>query len=443
MKKNALFFLLIVISYLPMIFAQEKLLQSGPMVGYSSMREVLLWVQTKEQAKVHFEYFEIGNPKTKQKSETIETSKQNSFIAKIIVPVIPDKKYEYELYINQKLVKRPYPLQFQSQTLWQWRAEPPTIKFALGSCNYVNETIYDRPGKPYGSGHQIFKSITEKKPDFMIWSGDNVYLRESDWDSRTGIRHRFTNDRALPELQPLLASVHHYATWDDHDYGPNDSDRTYELKNETKETFELFWGNPTTQAGGGISNRFTWGDVEIFLLDDRWFRTPDNYKGGKSEMLGKQQLEWLLESLKSSNATFKFVVNGSQMLNDSANDKLEMFSKHKEEYDEFLKRLQLDNPSGVIFLTGDRHNTELSMMKREGLYPLYDLTISPLTAGASGDRGKSDKNSYRVDNTYYGENNFAMLEITGKRKERILKIIVFNADGKEVWTREIKASELR
>lgn len=441
MKKNILILLLLCVYSLSN--AQEKFLQSGPMVGYSSMREVLLWVQTKEEAKVHFEYFEIANPKTKQKSEIITTTKENSFVAKIIVPVLPDKKYEYELYINQKLVKRPYPLQFQSQTLWQFRTEPPTIRIALGGCNYVNEAIYDRPGKPYGSGHQIFKSITEKKPDFMIWSGDNTYLKEVDWDSKAGIRHRYTYSRALPELQALLGSVHHYATWDDHDYGPNDSDRTYQLKNETKETFELFWGNPKGENGGGISNKFSWADVDVFLLDDRWFRTPDNYKAGKSEMLGKQQLEWLLESLKSSNATFKLVVNGSQMLNDVAADWLEMFSKHKEEYDEFLKRLKIDNVPGVMFLTGDRHSTDLSMMKREGTYPLYDLTVSPLTAGAVGDRAKDEKNSYRLPNTYFGENNFAILEITGKRKERVLKIIILNAEGKEVWTREIKASELK
>lgn len=441
MKKNILILLLLCVYSLSN--AQEKFLQSGPMVGYSSMREVLLWVQTKEEAKVHFEYFEIGNPKTKQKSAITTTTKENSFIAKIIVPVLPDKKYEYELYINQKLVKRPYPLQFQSQTLWQFRTEPPTIRIALGGCNYVNEAIYDRPGKPYGSGHQIFKSITEKKPDFMIWSGDNTYLKEVDWDSKAGIRHRYTYSRALPELQALLGSVHHYATWDDHDYGPNDSDRTYQLKNETKETFELFWGNPKGENGGGISNKFSWADVDVFLLDDRWFRTPDNYKAGKSEMLGKQQLEWLLESLKSSTATFKLVVNGSQMLNDVAADWLEMFSKHKEEYDEFLKRLKIDNVPGVMFLTGDRHSTDLSMMKREGTYPLYDLTVSPLTAGAVGDRAKDEKNSYRLPNTYFGENNFAILEITGKRKERVLKIIILNAEGKEVWTREIKASELK
>gem|GEM_PF-6823568 len=43
------------------VFAQANLLQSGPMVGYSEMKEVLLWVQTKSSAKVKFAYWEKGN----------------------------------------------------------------------------------------------------------------------------------------------------------------------------------------------------------------------------------------------------------------------------------------------------------------------------------------------------------------------------------------------
>ena len=78
----------------------------------------------------------------------------------------------------------------------------------------------------------------------MIWLGDNVYFREPD-DSRTGVYHRYSHDRSLPELQPLLGSVHHYAIWDDHDYGPNNSDRSFIYKNITLQAFKDFWANPT------------------------------------------------------------------------------------------------------------------------------------------------------------------------------------------------------
>ena len=50
------------------LYAQD-LINSGPMVGYSTMQEVLLWVQTSENAKVHFEYYEIDNPSVRFKTD--------------------------------------------------------------------------------------------------------------------------------------------------------------------------------------------------------------------------------------------------------------------------------------------------------------------------------------------------------------------------------------
>jgi alkaline phosphatase D len=48
---------------LPLLaFAQEKLLKAGPMVGYSEMREVALWVQTTGPAKVRFAYWDREKP---------------------------------------------------------------------------------------------------------------------------------------------------------------------------------------------------------------------------------------------------------------------------------------------------------------------------------------------------------------------------------------------
>ena len=50
------------------------------------------------------------------------------------------------------------------------------MSFAIGSCSYVNEPEFDRPGKPYGSNFEIFNSINNKNPDFMLWLGDNMYF---------------------------------------------------------------------------------------------------------------------------------------------------------------------------------------------------------------------------------------------------------------------------
>ena len=115
----------------------------------------------------------------------------------------------------------------------------------------------------------------------MLWLGDNVYLREVDWWSEEGIAYRYGHNRAEPALQPLLAAVPHYATWDDHDYGPNNSDRSYVLKGAALETFTRYWPAAARGLPGvpGVFTQFQWGDVEFFLLDDRYHRAPERRAG--------------------------------------------------------------------------------------------------------------------------------------------------------------------
>ncbi|WP_442266506.1 alkaline phosphatase D family protein [Tenacibaculum sp. ZS6-P6] len=439
-KKVILIVLVFVINSIS--FAQDKI-QSGPMVGYSTMREVLLWIQTKKSSEVHFEYFDKENPKKRFQTEKYITEKKNGFVASLIADkVLPGKQYIYEIYLNGKKVKRNYPLEFQSQTLWQWRTDPPEINFAIGSCTYVNEPRFDRPGKPYGSNYEIFTSIYKQKPDFMLWLGDNTYLREADWNTRTGFLHRYTHTRSLKELQPLLASTHNYAIWDDHDFGPNDSDGSFPLKNTAVEMFKLFWGNPNYDAlnNGGITGSFQWGDLDFFLLDNRYYRTANKNFTEKREMLGKDQIDWLINALSSSRAPFKFIAIGCQVLSSEAMH--ENYATFPEERAYLIRKIREAKIEGVIFLDGDRHHTGLSKMKEsDRVYPLYDLTCSPLTSGSHP--SKEENNVYKLEETLVGKHNFGMLNVSGPRKNRVLNIKILDKNGNELWSKNIKANDLK
>lgn len=436
------FLLFFIISFSTLLNAQD-VIQSGPMVGYSTMREVLLWVQTKESAEVHFEYYDRENTKEKFKTAKIRTQKSKAFVARLVADkVMPGKKYTYEVFINGKNIKRKYPLTFQAQTLWQWRTDPPEITFAIGSCNYVNETEFDRPGNPYGSEFEIFNSIHKKKPEFMVWLGDNTYLREVDWNSKTGFLHRYTHTRSLPELQPLLGSTHHYAIWDDHDYGPNDADGSFWLKETASEVFKLFWANPNYNmtGKGGVSGTFQWADLQFFLLDNRYFRSANNNNATNRQMLGKEQIDWLINALSSSNATFKFIAVGGQVLNTEAMH--ENYAIFADERQYLLKKIREAKIEGVLFLDGDRHHTVLSKMQEsESVYPLYDLTCSSLTAGAYVD--PEELNMYKLKETLVGKHNFGLLKVMGPRTDRKLTIQICDKDGSEVWKKEIKAADLK
>ncbi|RYF53897.1 MAG: alkaline phosphatase family protein, partial [Cytophagaceae bacterium] len=150
--------------------AQTKVLQSGPMVGYSDMREVKLWVQTNQPAHVQIRYQEDkspadGKPPASYVTNEVYTNRQTAFTAHLLADQVePGKKYTYELLIEGQKVSLPYPTQFQTQNLWQWRTDPPTFQFGVGSCTYVNEARFDRPGTPYGGGYEIFTALAAKSP---------------------------------------------------------------------------------------------------------------------------------------------------------------------------------------------------------------------------------------------------------------------------------------
>jgi alkaline phosphatase D len=425
------------------LFGQKELLQSGPMVGYSEMREVQLWVQTKSAATVQIAYWEKGieNPDT-LKTEKARTQKATVFTAKLLADeVLPDKFYQYQLWINNQKVNFDYDLTFQAQPLWQWRIDPPAFKFALGSCSYTNEPRFDRPGKGYGSEHEIYESIADKTPNMMLWLGDNTYLREADWNTRTGILHRYTDTRSTKEMQRLLATTHNYATWDDHDFGPNNSDRSFIHKDKTLEAFKLFWANPTfglPHVDGGITTKFQFHDIEFFVLDNRYFRSPKNPKNGDEVLLGKEQIDWLIDALSNSYSPFKMIAIGGQVLN---SEKIaENYRNYEEEFAYLTKRLEEERIRGVIFLTGDRHFTELSRTESEKGYVMYDLTVSSLTAGSYSTADK-EPNKNRVEGTVTTEHNFSVVEVTGKRKERVLTIRTYNTEGEELWTKKIDSAE--
>ncbi len=441
-KFSALLLILLVFS--SNIYAQKKYLQSGPMIGRVNKTDVKLWVQTNKPAKVSFVYWEQNKPKTKKETDWVKTDKDHAYTAHILIDGLkPATTYKYQLKINNKKIQFNYPTTFKTQEVWKYHHAPKDFSFAFGSGAYINDPEFDRSGRPYGGQYQIYEKIPEKNPDFMIWDGDNTYLRQNEWDSKSGMIYRYTHDWSIPEKQKLFATIPHYAIVDDHDFGPNDSDGSFWNKDVGEEVFSLFWANPTPVSGlESATYKFSFNDADFFLLDNRYYRDPNNLKSKDNKtILGKKQLNWLKNALVFSKAKFKFIVMGGQFLNTARN--YETYSNHgfdKERQDiiDFIYKEQLKN---VIFLTGDRHLTEISLLDQGKRFPkIWDVTVSPFTSGPNT-HGREETNLLRLPKTLIMERNFAVFNIVGKGKDRHIKIDFYNEQGNKINEYIIKQDE--
>lgn len=408
-------------------------IQSGPMLGYNSMREVAVWVQTQRAEEINFSWWEKGSKNIQSKQ--YYTFEEHSFTAHLIADFLaPGTRYRYKIVLKNSQDST-YG-EFVTQALWQHRTDPPNFSFITGSCAYTNEENYDRPGEPYGKGNDIYKVIAQQNAEFMLWLGDNIYLREADWSSRSGIRHRYTHFKSLDELQDLWSSMHHYAIWDDHDYGPNDADRSFIGKELTLEAFKDFWANPTygINDAPGITTQFSYNDLDFFLLDNRYYRSPNDRKTGKREILGEKQIQWLIDALVYSKATFKFVAIGGQFLSPAAI--WENHASYPEEREHILQLIEKEGIKNVVFLSGDRHKTELSKLCLKNGINVYDFTSSPLTSKSYD--SSNEGNNLRVKGTHLSTQNFGKLTVNDSFENRKLIISSYNAEGEKVWEKTIE-----
>jgi alkaline phosphatase D len=421
---------------------------SGSMLGPVSAETATIWVQADRKARLAVEYWPAATPASTRRSAPVDLDEASDFTAHVsLVALAPDSAWRYRILLDDQPAGGEHG--FRTLPLPRFGGAPFDFTVFLGSCAYLNDAAVDPPGKPYGGDPRIFDTIAraaqaQTRPALMLWLGDHIYLRDADLAHPWGMNRRWRAVRAAPELQELLGALPHYAIWDDHDYGPNDSNRSFVFKAESRRLFQRYWANP----GAGLPEapatftQFTIGDTAFFLLDDRSFRAADGMADDPAKTLyGAAQLDWLKNALMASRATFKIIAGGSQFLNDAS--RFEGWQHFPAERAAFLDWLALNRIDGVVFLSGDRHHSELLRRERADSYALHELTCSPLTSGVRAADGTERDNPLRVPGTEVARHNYCTLAVEGPKAQRRLILSVFDADGAPLWTHTLGAQALK
>jgi alkaline phosphatase D len=207
--------------------------------------------------------------------------------------------------------------------------------------------------------------------DLILMLGDNHYANTTDPIKQ---RAAFVAHRRNPGFAALTQRTPVYAIWDDHDFGPNDSDGTVKGKERALQTFKEFFANPASGEpdNPGVYFKLTRGDIDFFMLDDRYHRSPNKAKDdGSKTMLGAKQLAWLERELLASRATIKFIATGGEWQAHSQQDSWASFLRERNQIFDFLAMHDIRN---VVLLSGDRHFTALYSVENR----FIEVTSGPL-----------------------------------------------------------------
>ena len=317
--------------------------------------------------------------------------------------------------------------------------EEPLRLIALGSCAHQD------------SAQRIWDGILDLKPQLFVFLGDNVYADATEVGELSAAYAKLNK---VAGFRRLRSSVPILATWDDHDYGTNDFGGGYPLKLVSEEVFLDFFEEPESserRSRPGVYDARIYGPsdrrLQIILLDARYFRSAlkKNPRGRNPlyvpnpspdvTMLGDAQWDWL-EALLRVPASVRILVSGIQLVNDDHG--FETWGNFPQERRRLIEAIQSTN--GVIMVSGDRHFSELSKLKAEDGYPIYDLTSSGLTQTIT--RGLSIPNTRRVGEPYI-EKSFGSVTIDWDAENPIVRLGIHDVGGDVVFEHTVRLSELQ
>lgn len=318
-------------------------LELGPMLGHVGITEARIWVKSSESAQLSA-LLSLGPSLSETRRydgpDLEEGSAYHGHIR--ITGLKPSTRYYYNLLLNgMPCLSAPYP-SFQTAPE---KGRPTRLRFAFGSC-------VGREGQSAAAAWG--QMAADPAIQMLLMLGDNHYADSTEPSVQ---RAAYYEQRKVAGFRDLAKRTPVYGIWDDHDYGPNNSDSTTQGREQTLQTFKSMWANPAygEQDNPGTYYHFSYGDIDFFMLDNRYYRSPNKADDdGSKTMLGQRQWQWLKQGLKDSKAKIKFVASGSEW---QKNSQIDSWSSFKREQLGFFKWIEDEGIEGIILLSGDRHFT--------------------------------------------------------------------------------------
>jgi alkaline phosphatase D len=226
---------------------------------------------------------------------------------------------------------------------------PASFRFAVGSC-------------AKGMNSPVFAAATHQGARFFVHTGDFHYYDIAE-NRVEAFRRAYDTHLSAPRLRAMLATVPLIYQWDDHDFGPNDSNRTSPSREASRQNYrELVPHYPLSvilksdAQSGSTDQAFSVGRVRFILSDLRSERDPVGRR-----MMSAQQDAWLrgqfIAARDTGHALIFWVSSVPWNGTPSDADRWQGYTKHRAEIADFIKANGLDGK--VAILSGDAYMTAI------------------------------------------------------------------------------------
>lgn len=409
-------------------------LMQGPMIGAVHRESVLLWARLSGAFEATAELASDASFEHVVSRDTRSADKASDYCLTFeLAGLEPGTSYYYRVLVQGEVDR--YSRDLPVHTLRTAPEGPAKFRLAMGSCARFG---LDRR-------QPIWRVVAEREPDLFFWMGDNMYGDALDPDI---LAEEYRRQRDLADFQPVMARVPQLAIWDDHDFGLNDYHGGHPAKAEALRVFRAYWpnGSAGTAEAPGVYFQYRYGGVDFFMLDCRYHRSPNEAKDGPDKtMLGKEQLAWLIDGLRESEAPFKVLVCGSgwTLQKGPTGDSWAGFAHEREELFGTIMREKI---GGVVLMSGDTHLGELNVIHAStpGGYDLYDLVSSPLAQRPNTKIRAMVGDEERVRPGYPLSPNVGIADFDMTGEDPVLRFNLVDVWGRDVWTAfELRASALQ